>query len=225
MNNKKIEEALDLMEQGWNKREDLEFEKAEELLNKAYKIFHSEGDWFNSTEALNHMAYNDKLKAVKLLNKGLETAYSALSVSKEKSVKDELIYRAIISILSSLSRYEEALVYAKKILDRYESPASKADILSFIAMCELRTGNIEKAENTINESLMLLDEGWNDEREPHRSIWKCKILLTYGYILFNKDQKEKAMECGRQAHDLANSYALKTRAEEAHAFLKLFELS
>lgn len=217
------EQAKELMEKGWKAREALDFETAEKCLLEAKKIFEQDEDWFSLTECLNHLAYTDKLKAKKTLDHGLSLVIESLEVAQKKETREVLILRALISLLNAQGNFEEALKYARIVLDLYEKPINKADIMQHIAALELRTGRIDKAEVSIEKANELLNEGWENEKEPHRSIWKVSILLTKGLILYNKENLPEAKKIGEEALDLATKMDLKTRITQAQIFLDLFK--
>ena len=98
----------------------------------------------------------------------------------------------------------------------------KADILSHIATFQLRTGKLVDAEKTINEAELLMDNHLEEEQEPHRSIWRSKILATKGLILYNKGETESAKENLTNALDVAKKQNLKTRITEIETIMELF---
>jgi len=218
-----IERAKELMEKGWKAREDLDFTLAEKLLTEAKSIFEELSDWYNVTECLNHLAYNDKLKSGTILDHGILLTKEAQAVVAEKNSKDTSVLRAEISLLSAHRQYEKALVVARQLLEESEKPANKADILRHIAEFELRTGKLEKAQKSIENAEELLDEGWEDEKEPHRSIWKVSLLLTKGLISYNTGDIDSARKQGQEALDLALEKDLKTRLTQAKDFLEMLE--
>jgi len=215
--------AKELMEQGWKAREELDFEKADKLLKEARVLFEKEKDWFNVTEAINHLAYSEKLKAVHHNLQGLHLAKGAEKIANDHSVRKHLVLRALMSLANSAGNFEAALKYGEEALKFYDKPLPRADILSHIATFQLRTGKMSKAEKTIEEAMKLCEEGFSLESEPHRSIWKSKILLTKGLILYNKGELDGAKELGQEALKLAESQDLKTRIEEIKKFLELFD--
>jgi tetratricopeptide (TPR) repeat protein len=214
--------ASNLMEEGWKAREDLEFEKAEKLLTEAKELFEKVGDWFNVTEALNHLAYTQKLKAVRNNLEGMKYVDQARKIAVEHNIKVELVYRALMSLASSSGLFEQALEWAEKSLDYFTAPAAKADILSHIAIFQLRTGKLEKAEKTINQAESLMDQGFNLEREPHRSVWKSKMLATKALVLYNKGSLKEAKKYFGKAREVAEKQNLKLRLDEINALSGLF---
>jgi len=214
-------EAKELMEQGWHARENLEFAKAEKLLTKAKALFEQAEDWFNVTECLNHLAYTQKLKAAQTTNAGLKFVEDALAIAKTKNTKDILIKRALVSLLDTVGEFEQALNDAQQLLENTTKPANKADILTHIAYFELRTGKLEKAHKTITAALTLIIEGWHTEKDPIRSVWKTRILLTQGLILYNKNKLTEAHASATEALQIAKAQDLKTRITQANDLIKL----
>jgi tetratricopeptide (TPR) repeat protein len=211
-----------LMEEGWKAREDLEFEKAERLLNQALKIFEESEDWFNVTESLNHLAYTEKLKAVHHNLRGMEYAEESRGVAETHSTKKIMVLRALMSLADSAGLFELALKYGHECLSEISKPLHKADVLCHIATFQLRTGQLAEAEETIKEAELLMEQHINEEKEPHLSIWKSKILATKGLILYNKGDKEEAKRFLSEALDIAKKQNLKTRVAQIDAILGLF---
>jgi len=168
----KIEKAKNIMEKGWKAREILKFKKAEKLLYKANKMFEEESDWFNVTEALNHLAYNEKLKAVHHNLKGMKYAEESEKIANLYKTDNMLVLRALMSLGNSSGQYEKALKWAAKALPLFTKDTDKADIKSHIALFQLRTGQKDKALNTIEQAESLMKNGYTTEGEPHRSIEK-----------------------------------------------------
>jgi tetratricopeptide (TPR) repeat protein len=212
-----------LMEEGWKARENLDFNKAEKLLIEAKEMFEKVGDWFNVTEALNHLAYTEKLKAIHHNLKGMAYAKEAKRISEGHSTRKELVLRALMSLANSSGLYEQALRWGKECLKYFPGSASRADILSHIATFQLRTGYLAEAEKTINEAELLIDQGYEQEREPHRSIWKSKVLFTKALILFNKNTVREAKEYADRAYQIAKEQDLKTRQKEIQEIMELFD--
>lgn len=216
--NENITKAKQIMEEGWKARENLEFEKAEKLLYEAKSIFEQEADWFNVTECLNHLAYNEKLQAVHHNIKGATFTGLATEISREHNTKELFILRAMMSLFSSAGNFEQALKMALKALPFYEEPSSKADILRHIAYFYLRTGDMKSAMTFLNDA----EENFNDSSgkvtEPHVSIWKVSFLVTKGLFAYNLGNMDEARELGMQALLLAKGKGLKNRIEEAESF-------
>lgn len=216
-------DAKVLMEKGWKARENLEFEKAEKLLSEALMIFEETGDWFNVTEALNHLAYTEKLKAVHHNLKGMEFAKRSMETADKHETKKVLVLRTLMSLANSAGLYEQALKWGNGCLAEFSKPMPKADVLSHIATFQLRTGNLSEAEKSIHKAESLMEEGWEQEAEPHRSIWKSKILATKGLILYNKNDLSEAKKYLTEALSIAEKNDLKTRIAEIKEILNLFK--
>lgn len=221
--NTAIARAKDLMERGWQAREDHNFPMAYTLLIQALVIFAQEGDYFNMTECWNHLAYAYKIQAGILTRQGVDAAYEALRLAQEHGVKKALILRALFSTLSAQGNFEQALKYAAQMLELMEKPAPRADILSHIAYFQLRTGQLIQAKHTIAEAVELLEQGWEDECSPHRFIWKVKILLTQSLISYNEGSIEVGRRFAEQALEIAKEQQLKTRITESESVLALFD--
>lgn len=221
MNETEISNAKDLMEKGWQARENHEFEKAEELLTQAKSIFEREEDWFNVTECLNHLALSYKLQSIKLADKSVQTALASLETAKTNNTKTNLIYRNLMSAYDSAGNFEMALIYCEKCLEDTSKPIIKGDLLSHKATYEMRIGKLNDAQTTIETALKLIEDGWQDEVEPHRSIWKCRSLLAKAIILFNANQIDKAKSAANEALQIAKSNNLKTRIEQAQNIVDL----
>jgi tetratricopeptide (TPR) repeat protein len=218
---KTIDDAKNLMELGWKAREKLEFEKAEELLTEAKNIFTMKSDWYNVTECLNHLAYTHKLKSAQELGKGMLLIEEATSISKEQTTKEQAILRAKMSLLSAKGNYENALKTAEKLATLTTKPINKADVLQHIATFQLRTGRISEALKSVQEAELLLEQGWEAESEPHRSIWKVSVLLVKGLILYNLGNITEATQIGNVALQIAKAKDLKTRINQVNEFLEM----
>ena len=210
-----------LMEEGWQARESLEFEKAEKLLTEAKILFEEAGDWFNVTEALNHLAYNEKLRAGQNNLKGITYAEEAKAVADKYNTKAELVFRALMSLASSAGFFEQALKWGEMCLDSVTTAAAKADILSHIAVFQLRTGKLKEAERTITKASTCMEDGFSLEREPHRSIWKSKILIAKALIFYNKGDFESVKKILVEARLVAEKQNLKARLAEIAEVSKL----
>lgn len=212
-----------IMEEGWKARENLDFEKAEELLTQALGMFEEVQDWYNVTEALNHLAYNEKLKAVHNILKGLEYANKSQMISEKYSTKKAGALRCLISLQSIAGLFEQALKTGIACVNETTKPLPKSDILSHVATFQLRTGDLVSAEETINEAEELMTKHFEEEGEPHRSIWKSRLLATKGLILYNKNDKAGAKRYFTEALELAEKNNLKTRIEEIKMLIKLVD--
>ncbi len=208
------------MERGWKARESLDFELAETLLKEAKSLFAQAKDWYNVTECLNHLAYTYKMQSDQLLNQGIAATQEAESISATRKTKPASVLRAKISLLSAKGLYEEALKTAHQLLKTVDRPANKADVFQHIAMYELRTGHLTQAKKSIAKAEYLLAQGWEEEREPHRSIWKVSILLTKGLIYHNLRNPIEAKKCGKESLIIATTNNLQARAAQAEAFMK-----
>ncbi len=216
------EDAKKIMEDGWKARENLEFDKAEELLSKALKIFETNEDWFNVTECLNHLAYTEKLRSVHHNLKGMDYAKKAEAVSIEHNTKKLLVLRALMSLANSAGLFEQALKWVNESLALQTKPLPQADLLSHKATFQLRTGKLLDAELTINEAEKLMESHIDEEQEPHRSIWKSKILATKGLILYNNNKTDEAKKYLKEALKIAKAQNLKTRISEINALVEIF---
>lgn len=63
---------------------------------------------------------------------------------------------------------------------------NKADVLSHVSIFQLRTGNSQEALDSINKALDLFDQNWDQEKDPHRKIWKAAAIANKDLILYNK---------------------------------------
>jgi len=218
----KTQDPKKLMEAGWKARENLEFEKAKKLLSEAKTIFENEEDWFNVTETLNHLAYTEKLEAGTHNLKGMQYAKDAEKIALEHSVKKALILRALMSLANSTGLFEQGLKWGNESLEYFTNPVVRADILSHVATFQLRTGMLVKAEGTINEAEKLMENTDNHVDEPHKSIWKTKILLTKALILYNRNSLDEAKVYVERAGEIAEEQNLKTRITESNSIRELF---
>ena len=221
MNTQRIDEAKALMERGWKLREDRKFEEGEKLLHEAKEIFEEEEDWFNVTECLNHLSYSEKIKAAQSSLKGLSLAKESLKISEDHKTKRLLVLRALISLASSVGNFELAKKYTQEAMLGFDESVAKADIMSHLATFELRTGHINEAKQTADQALALLEKHWDTEKEPHRSLWKCRALLAKAIILYNMGDSTQSKEIATEALKLATDGNLKSRIQEAEAFLEL----
>lgn len=223
MQNTNIQKAKDLMERGWKTREELNFDEAEPLLKEAKTIFEQEKDWFNVTECLNHLAILEKLRAVHHNLAGMRYAEEANKVATKNNTERKLVLRALMSLASSAGLFERALKWGQEAIPLFTKDTDRADILSHIANFQMRTGNISSALESIKEAELLMGKGYEDQREPHRSIWKSKILLTKALILYNNGNDTDAKKCFEEGYSIAKNQELKTRIAEAKALEPLFD--
>ncbi|HOM77862.1 MAG TPA: hypothetical protein PLT50_01505 [bacterium] len=215
-----MQNPKEIMEAGWKARENLEFEKAEKLLKKALELFKEKEDWFNVTECLNHLAYNEKLKAVQSNQRGLEFTKESIEIAKIHETKVSSVLRALISLSSSAGLFEQALKLTEQTLQEDLKPLPKADMLSHKATFLLRTGNLQKAKEVIEEAEKLWIKYELEENEPHRSIWKSRLLMTKGLILFNIGERETGLNTLKDALNLSKEQNLKARISEIETLLE-----
>lgn len=213
-----------LMELGWKARENLEFDKAEELLKEALEMFEEAGDWFNVTEALNHLAYTQKLRAEQYNFQGNIYTKRSLGISKQHATKNTSVIRALMSLTSSAGLFEQALYWCRESLKQDLKPLPKADILSHLATFYLRTGDLNRAKEAINEAEQIMEDHESEVENPHRSIWKSRILLTKGIILFDSGDKEKSRAYLEKALETAKSQDLKSRIKEIEQIMEMYQL-
>ena len=217
-----IEHAKKLMEEGWKAREALDFDTAEKLLTRAKETFTAEEDWFNLTEALNHLAYTKKLRGATYINEGFEIAQESINLARKYKVNLPSPLRAALSLANAIGNFELEIKYCQEAVALMKASMFKADLMSHLALCLLRTGKVDEAEKIVVEAEELFKKNWEEEREPHRSIWKCKMLRTKGLILYNKGNLAAAKKLGEEAKQLAVEKDLKVRIVEAENFLALF---
>jgi len=222
MDETKIIEAKKVMELGWQAREALEFEKAEQLLNQAKSIFQEQGDWFNVTECLNHLAYTEKVKASQSLIKGVAFANKALETANKNTTKLVHIYRVLFSLSVSLGNFEAALKWINEYLALQKKPEDVADAKANKALCLLRMGNAKDALALIDEALVTLQANASGIAEPHISLWLVAALLKKAVILYDTGQVAEADTVSSTALVLAREKNLKTRIVEIEEFRKNF---
>ncbi|MBD3365928.1 hypothetical protein GF360_01140 [candidate division WWE3 bacterium] len=210
------------MEKGWKAREAHEFEEAEKLLREALEEFQEKEDWFNATECLNHLAYLKKIQSKLAAEEGFSLAKQGLELAEKHGSKKVHVYRSLRSLSDEQGRFEKALEYAEKCLEGYENPMSRADMQSHIALYKMRTGRLEDAKELAEQALTTLETHWEEEREPHRSIWKTSALLVLGLIAYNGGFLDQAHDYGEEALELAEKADSKTRILQAKQFLDLF---
>ena len=223
MNQEEIKQAKDLMEQGWKAREALDFEKADELLNKAMQLFEKNADWFNVTECLNHLAYNEKVKAVHTLDSGIKLAEKSLKTAEENGTKKVLLLRALASLSEAVGNFEVAIKYAKEFVELMQKPEDKADMNAHIAFYLLRTGKPEEALELMNDSILILEKNESEVQEPHISIWLTNAMIKKGCILYDLGKLDEAKKIGEEALKIVKEKDLKTRDVKTEEFLKLFK--
>ncbi|PIR43318.1 hypothetical protein COV24_03270 [candidate division WWE3 bacterium CG10_big_fil_rev_8_21_14_0_10_32_10] len=218
-----ISDPKQLMEQGWKARENLEFEKAEQLLNTAKKMFEEQKDFYNISECLNHLSILKKMQGGILIQKSVELAEESLKINEEHNTKAILSHRALASSLKTLGAFEQAEKHINTVVeDMKENSAARADMRADLALNFLRRGNIQNATEQIELAKKELEEGWEAERMPHKMIWKTKILMYQSLVEYNKGNKEKSKEWAVEAQKLAKEYNLKTRLKETELLLSLF---
>jgi len=130
--------------------------------------------------------------------------------------------RTLMSLASSAGLFEQGLKWGNESLQHVTNPAMKADILSHIATLQLRTGMLSNAESTIDEAEKLIGDAEDHVDEPHRSIWKTKILSTKALILYNKGSLNEAKGYVEKALEIAEKQNLKTRIKTIKSIKELF---
>lgn len=215
------EEAKVLMEEGWQSRENHDFETAEEKLQTARTVFHDSGAYWEETEALNHLAYNEKLQAMQHAQKALDLAMESVEIAEEKGTEAGSAYRAVVSTAESLGLFETALTYANKMLEATTKAAIKGDLLSHIATLEMRTGKLDQAKDTIEQAIALIQDGWESEREPHRTIWHLRALIANALITYNRGNRDGALEILENAKTRVEGREdVKSRVQQIEMLLK-----
>jgi tetratricopeptide (TPR) repeat protein len=223
MNEENINNAKKMMEDGWKAREELKFDEAEKLLKSAREIFEKESDWYNVTECLNHLAYNEKLKAIYSLKKGLAFAEDAYNISRKYSTKEVGVLRALFTLNMTLGNYESALVLIERYISFQKKPEDLADANTHKALCLLRIGKILEALELVNESLRILEKNESVVKDPHISVWITSAMLKKAVILYDLGEKENSFHLTEEALSLAKEKGLKTRILEAEEFLKFLK--
>ena len=214
-----------MMEEGWKAREDLRFEEAKDLLQKAKGLFQEAGDWFNVTECNNHLVYTDRMVAEQVTLNAIKTAEESLKIATDRSTKKPAVLRALVTIYTSNGQFEMALKYCKEYLSLQTDGLDRADLMSHLALLTCRTGDAKKALEIINDTMGLFDK-FADQmpgKEPAASIWLAKALATKAVILFNSGDTAQAKEFAKQSLDLATQKNQKTRIMQANELLKLFD--
>ena len=215
-----LDEARVLLEEGWKAREALDLDTARIKLQESQQVFEETGEFQLVTESLNHQAYTEKLDAGQHAVLALELAMKSEQIAVEHGVDPVLTYRAVMSTAETAGLFELALQYANKMLPLLDKPILKGDLMSHIATFEMRTGNITKASQSIEQALSLLEEGWETEREPHRTIWKLRALCTKAIIKSNMGEKDEAKNLLENAKRIAENNDLKPRLKQIETLIK-----
>lgn len=216
-----LEKAKVLLEEGWKARENLDLPTARVKLQESQRIFEEAGEFRLVTESLNHRAYTEKLDATQHAALGLELAMESERVALEHGTEVVLIYRAIMSCAETANFHELGLQYANKMLPLLKKPVLQGDLYSHIATFEMRTGNLEQANQTIEKGLALLQEGWETEREPHRTIWLLRAHMAKALITYNGGNRDGAIDILQKAKDsIQGREDLKARAQQIDLLLK-----
>ncbi len=126
-----------------------------------------------------------------------------------------------MSLLDAKGNYEKAKIIAEQLLEKAEKPNVKADFLSHLATFNLRTGNINKAKELIAQADKFMQDSEDIEKDPVKSIWKCKILLTKALVEYNNQSFDQARKLAEEALVLAKEKGLKTRFNQAEELLEL----
>jgi len=82
-----------------------------------------------------------------------------------------------MSLHDAAGQYEDALKIAFKLYAKTEKPANKSDILAHMANFSLRAGHINDAQKYISEAEKFMEQGWDDEKDPVRSIGNARFCL------------------------------------------------
>ena len=212
------------MEAGWKARENYEFVRSEELLNKAKTLFEEQGDFHNVTECLNHLAYLRKTQSFVLAKEAEKFAAESLTLASNKSLDPTLSHRANASVLKYAGEFEKAESHVKSVIEGMKTnSAARGDMQADLALILMRRGQINNALKEIELASKELEEGWEAERMPHKMIWKVKLLLTWSLIDYNLGKIEEGKNKALEAKKLAEENDLKMRLEEANATLELFQ--
>ncbi len=216
-----LEEAKVLLEEGWKARENLDLPTARVKLQESQRVFEEAGEFRLVTESLNHQAYTEKLDATQHAALALELAMESEQVALENGTELVLIYRAVMSCAETAGLYEIGLQYANKMLPLLEKPVLQGDLYSHIATFEMRTGNLEQAKQTIEKGLALLQEGWETEREPHRTIWLLRAHMAKALITYNSGNRDEAVSILQKAKEsVKDREDLKPRVQQIEMLLK-----
>ena len=103
-----------------------------------------------------------------------------------------------------------------------ENSAARSEMLADLAFNLMRRGKINEGKEQIELAQKELEEGWNQERMPHKMIWKTKLLNYQSLIEYNLGNTDRAKELAEEMLKLAKENDLKTRSEEAKSLLELF---
>lgn len=216
--------AKDLMEKGWKAREAHEFEESEKLSLEAKALFEELKDWGNVVECLNHLAYLRKIQSFQFGQEAIEFAAEALRFAKEHNVKTALAERANSSVLKYAGEFETAEKFTRSfVVQMTENPAARADMRGDLAFILMRRGKLDEAREEIELAFKELEEGWEEERMPHKMIWKTKLLGYASLIAYNSGDVDKAERLAEEFYQLAKEHNLEMRLHEAESLLELFD--
>ena len=219
----KRKDPKQLMEEGWKSRENLNFEQAEKKLTKAKKLFEEQEDFYNASECLNHLSILKKMRGMELLREAVRLGLESLKLNEEKGNKTILSKRAVASSLKTLGEFEKAEKYIKAVVENMkENSTARSEMRTDLAFNLMRRGKINEAKEQIELAQKELEEGWENERFPHKVIWKTKLLNYRSLIEYNLGNIDIAKELAEEMHKLAKENDLKTRLEEAKSLLELF---
>lgn len=218
-----ISEKIEL---GWKQRELHNFTDADKLLLESIdELTNSMEDPKQLTEAINHYVYSLKMQGQIKLKEAAEKANKSLKVATDNNIDNTLSLRAAISANTGIGFFEQSLKYAKEYQSRCTKPFPIADSTEQVAYSLLRTGRALEAQLEIDIAydIMLNNDDFKSEREPHQGILKLKIYITKILIEYNLNNTKLAKELYDTAIEIANEKEeYKHRKMELEALQTLF---
>jgi len=175
----------------------------------------------NSTDKLKNLyiqvmdeyVIQHRLEAKKSYNKALDFGKKLLEFDKKYNIHNPSSYRSVSNVLINLGSFEESVGYLKKVVDLYKGNSGRqGDALSHLAYCYLRSGNVVKADELINDALKKIKK--NTKNEKYVSVWLSRALMFRSYILFAQGDIKEALKHSKRALKVAEENKLPIRIKQ-----------
>jgi len=207
-----------LLEKGWRAREramPFWFAVSWFLLQTARLIFRVVGDDYGLSEALNHLGILSKLRARRLLRQAVSYHRRAGKVRETTAT-----WLNLAGVLIDSGLYEAAQAVLLRAIAGYtDNSAARGNARSHLSLVLLRCGQLENAVQQNAQALAEIGECWEEERLPHKAIWKCSALMTKARIQLAQGDQLAAVDTAEAALALSQEYHLVERTHQTKDLL------
>jgi len=149
--------------------------------------------------------------------KALEKARNVYNFSKLNKINNPRAVRGISNTLMNLEAYEVAEDYLEEMLNLIPETdsARRGDIMTHLARCYFRTGQISLAEKELGKAIGNIDKNIGGSSALEIAVWKSHALIVKTLLLNSKGKFKEALKESQNAFKIAEKENAILRMKEA----------